>query len=337
MTPRYSRSYIDQVGDIIVADTSSADELESAMTTFNDWRALHLYPMNTFQATLRNYVKSVGGIVAQRLKRAPTIIDKLKNRQKTMRLSRMQDVGGLRAIVSSVPDVRIIQKKFLQSRAKHELKKIYDYIAKPKDTGYRGVHLVYQNNSPKNLDCDGLSIEIQLRTRLQHLWATAMETTGFFYQEALKSDQGDMKRLEFFRLVSALFAHEEGEPTSPLLCQYSKKELTEMLRQFEADNGVLTQLGTIQVANHVKGDENLAKAAYWIIKTDLTSPTVEVYPFMKEQQNSANRMYSLLESTAGQVVLVSVSSVKEIVKAYPSFFLDIGEFIGTVKRLSGIR
>ena len=60
------------------------------------------------QKNLRDKVKRlklVGTpIVAQRLKRMPTINDKLK-RFPTMNLSRMQDIGGIRAVVESYRDV----------------------------------------------------------------------------------------------------------------------------------------------------------------------------------------------------------------------------------------
>jgi (p)ppGpp synthase/HD superfamily hydrolase len=137
MSPRYSRSYINRIGDVIVDDSSTAEELESALETLSDWRALHLYPMNTFQATLRKRVNAVDpdGIVAQRLKRTPTIIDKLKNRQKSLNLGQMQDIGRLRAIVNSVENVRTIEKMFVHSPAKHLLKRTYDYIAEPRESG----------------------------------------------------------------------------------------------------------------------------------------------------------------------------------------------------------
>ncbi len=52
-------------------------------------------------------------------------------------------------------------------------------------------------------------IEVQLRTRLQHNWATAVETVGIFTGEALKSSQGNEDWQDFFRLVSTWFAHKE--------------------------------------------------------------------------------------------------------------------------------
>ena len=341
MTPKYSRSSINRVGEILANSDFFDDQFQSAVDSLSDWRALHLHPMKTFQTTLRKYVNEIDskGIVAQRLKRALTIIDKLRNRQTSMSLGRMQDIGGLRAIVNNVSSVRKIEKKFLRSRAKHILKRKYDYIAEPKESGYRGIHLVYEYQNRKKPECDGLLIEIQLRTRLQHLWATAVETVGFFYQESLKSSQGNEHRLEFFRLVSALFSLKEKQPTSLAYRHSTQETLVEQLRQFEKEHGVLQQLNAIKIARSARKVPELADAAYWIIKTNLNPSSVVIYPFLEQQQEQIKIVYHSLEESGeckngqSQVVLVATDSVDKLGKAYPSFFLDITDFISNVAML----
>jgi hypothetical protein len=284
---------------------------------------------------LRKYVAAtdVSGIVVQRLKRTPTIIDKLKNRQQSMDLGRMQDVGGLRAIVSDVPDVRKIEENFAHFRAKHHLKKTYDYIAEPKESGYRGIHLVYEYHNPRNVNYDGLLVEIQLRTRLQHLWATAVETVGFFFQESLKSSQGNEKRLEFFQLVSALFAHEEGQPTSALLRPFSREVLVQRLRQFEEKNAFLPTLNAIQAVRSIEVSKQ-SDTEYWIIQTKLDPPETMLIPFPESHWAVASFVYRMMETPnekgRSQTVLVRADSVAKLEKAYPNFFLHIDDFIEKV-------
>ncbi len=77
--------------------------------------------------------------VSQRLKRITTILDKL-SREPTMALGNMQDIGGCRAVLNSIDEVR---------RVEHRLKKknrpplgYDDYITKPRASGYRGVHVI---------------------------------------------------------------------------------------------------------------------------------------------------------------------------------------------------
>ena len=61
----------------------------------------------------------------------------------------------------------------------------------------------------------GLQIEIQLRSRLQHQWATAVETVGTFIGDELKSNRGDQGWLRFFALMSSAIALSERTPLVP--------------------------------------------------------------------------------------------------------------------------
>jgi len=340
MTPQYSRSAINRVGNVLADDSSSAEAMDAALQTLSDWRALHLRPMRTFQSVLRRYAYASDpkAIVAQRLKRTSTIIDKLKNRHQSMDLGRMHDVGGLRAIVRTVQNVREIENQFVRSRVKHILKRTYDYIAEPKESGYRGIHLVYEYQNPNRIDCDGLLIEIQLRTRLQHLWATAVETAGFFFRSSLKSSQGNAQQLEFFQLVSALFAHVEGQLASVPLRQFSRGMLIDKLQRFEKENGTLALLSGIQSVRSAKVPTP-PDIGCWLISTAIDPPEVKIFPFLTSQWAIANFVYGVTEGTAEcksgkkKIVLVFADSVRKLEKAYPSFFLDIADFVKKVRML----
>lgn len=194
---RHSRNEINRAGEILRADQASPAHTSWALDVLNNWRASHSYPINTFQVTLRRKVAD-RGFVAQRLKRVESIVAKLR-RQRKMELSRMQDVGGLRAVVASVEDVREVQEQFGKSRFRHILVNSKDYITSPKASGYRGVHLVYRYHSRILSDYNQHTLEIQVRSRLQHSWATAVETVGTFLQQSLKASEGPARWLDFFR------------------------------------------------------------------------------------------------------------------------------------------
>ena len=68
-------------------------------------------------------------------------------------------------------------------------------------------------------------IELQIRTRLQHAWATAVETMGIFIDHSLKSSQGPQDWLDFFSLVGNAFAYIEGSPTLSKYDYLSKNEV----------------------------------------------------------------------------------------------------------------
>ena len=119
-----------------------------------------------------------------------------------MSLSRMQDIGGLRAVVSTLPHLKKLHDEYKKIGFSHKLISEYNYVEAPKPSGYRSIHLVYKYKLRNESPYDGLQLELQFRTRLQHAWATAVETVGTFLEQSLKSSEGPDEWLNFFSLVS---------------------------------------------------------------------------------------------------------------------------------------
>lgn len=100
-----SRSKVDRAGQTLrnwirtSPDEDPAD-LDAAIDLAWAYRAEFQRPLTGVVMGLRSFLKTEGApvVVAQRLKRLPTIIDKLV-RHPTMQLSYMQDIGGCRAII----------------------------------------------------------------------------------------------------------------------------------------------------------------------------------------------------------------------------------------------
>lgn len=102
--PNYSNSRINKAGDTIRQQGINGTSSPEALEVINRWRISHEYPMHTFNVTLRRKAKAIypDAIIACRLKRLSTIIDKISNREKSMSLNRMQDIGVVRAIMRDV-------------------------------------------------------------------------------------------------------------------------------------------------------------------------------------------------------------------------------------------
>lgn len=186
-------------------DAASVELARSIFKLAYDWRAAHLLPMRSMRLELANKIRSAGadGLTAGRLKRMISIRNKLRRAPHT--LYQMQDIGGCRAILANLDQVSAICALYHAS-AKHELRSKDDYIAEPKADGYRGIHLVYRFQSSRPGDPSTRSpmlIEVQLRTKLQHSWATAIEAVGAIMKENMKSGEGDTSWLRFFALVSS--------------------------------------------------------------------------------------------------------------------------------------
>jgi putative GTP pyrophosphokinase len=331
-TPRYTKGQINRAGEILAKPISNFDEMEWAQAVLTNWRACHGYPINTFQATLRGKLRAIDadGLVAQRLKRTVSIVDKLR-RFNSMRLSRMQDIGGLRAVVSNVTKVRQLREAYHSTRFKHELVTEKDYISEPKEDGYRGVHLVFRYCNDLAPAYNGLSVEMQIRTKLQHAWATAVETMGTFLGQALKSRQGERHWLEFFEITSSAFAYLERCPLVPGYETLTRHDTYQRVADAERDLGVLEKLKAFRVAAEAITTEP-GRGSYHLIILDSANKTVSVRPYASDNLQQATDEYAKVEGriTAGEpieAVLVSAGPVELLRRAYPNYFLDTEEFI----------
>lgn len=336
--PTFSRNDVNKAGAILAAAKSSPADLEWATNVLANWRSAHLLPINSFQKTLRKRASSVdsSAIVAQRLKRAPSVIDKLR-RFPTMKLSRMQDIGGLRAVVGSIAQVRELEDLSRgHGQSGHELVNHKDYIAEPKRDGYRSIHLVYRCRYPQSPAFDGLHVEIQLRTRLQHAWATAVETMGTFLGQALKSGQGEDSWRDFFALAGAALAHVEESPTVPGFEHFTPQALYAAVAKADRSMGVLDKLSSFAIATSRISAHKGKGNAYHLVVLDAASRSVNIWPFPSTKLDAAAAAYAEVEARgmAGEkveAVLVSTGSINSLRTAYPNYFLDTHEFVTRIK------
>jgi (p)ppGpp synthase/HD superfamily hydrolase len=188
-----------------------------ALDIINNWRSSHAYPLNTFQITLRNRARKIERtvIVAQRSKRLESIHRKLVLK-KTMRLTQMQDIAGCRAIFAKMRSVYKLVEAYKDAKFDHKFRGEKDYITNPKPDGYRCYHLVYEySGEGATAAFSGLRVEVQIRTQMQHAWATAVEAVGIFTRQALKSNQGSQDWLRLFALMGSAIAAIEGTPMIP--------------------------------------------------------------------------------------------------------------------------
>lgn len=183
------------------------DEIDNALNILSYWRMIHEEPLQKALELLQKLTLQVDrkALFANRMKRLDSIIKKLKSWE-TMSLYRMQDIGGCRAIVSdkkTLKKVINLARKCPEFQINNNKLKIKNYILNPKEDGYRSVHIV--GRFP---DAEGQNryIEIQLRTPIQHYWATAIEIVDLFTNQSLKTNQGDNDWKELFREVASQFA-----------------------------------------------------------------------------------------------------------------------------------
>ncbi len=343
--PEESLSQINKAGEIIsgrqghIPSQISYPEYFRASDLALRWRACHAYPINTFQATLRTKCKVFSSaIVAQRLKRMPTIVDKLR-RYPGMQLTRMQDIAGIRAVLNSVDDVKKLSENYVcNANLVHKLKNTKDYISNPRnEDGYRSIHLIYEYRNTRNTAYDGLMIEMQLRTKLQHIWATAVETMGTFLGQALKSRQGEKDWIDFFAITSSAFSFLEKCPPVPRFGHLSKEETFHAVKIAENRLGALERMTGFSAAVD-KITNKGTTGFYHVLVLDSLAKVVRIYPYSRDNFDQALAEVQKYEEAASrgekiEPVLVSAGPLDQLRKAYPNFFLDIGAFNKIVRNI----
>jgi hypothetical protein len=335
LTRQFSKTRIDRAGGVIVNPDASAEERDAALEIVNNWRSCHAFPLNTFQIGLRRLARQADPhpLIAQRIKRLSSIELKLR-RFPTMTLSQMQDLGGCRAIVSSAEAVLRLAELYRRSRIKHRLHTADNYIEKPQESGYRGVHLIYRYFSDRSQTYNGQKIEIQLRSSLQHAWATAVETVGTFTRHALKSSIGPEQWLRFFALMGSVVAIKEGTNRVRGTPDDTAQLLSE-LRAISAELDVINRLVTFGAAlTHVSN--STGGAHYFLVQLDLNLGQTLVTGFKAKDIELANQQYLAVErefasSTSKDAVLVSVENINFLQRAYPNYFLDTTAFVNALR------
>lgn len=183
------------------ASSPQPDErVAEAIEVILAFRAAHATPLVTANNGLRSMVRSEGCEVevSQRLKRTRTILDKLV-REPSLALARMQDIGGCRAVLNSIDEVRRVERRLCHNRPPL---RVSDYIGSPRSSGYRGVHVIVKYG--------GRQIEVQLRTRVMHEWAFTVEKLAGRLSTHLKADGTHPVQLLMSAISRAMAIEETG-------------------------------------------------------------------------------------------------------------------------------
>ncbi len=183
------------------------------------WRELHAAPLRATSANLRHYVRprsssaSANVSVTQRLKKFSTILDKL-DRYPKMQLTRMEDVGGVRAILPSQHSADEVARRLRKNWTVHRYR---DYVRDPKPSGYRALHLIVVKK--------GVKIELQIRTALQDLWANQVELDSRYLRVDFKSGNGSEVVHAYYVAMSKFLMMREAteQPSEEFMVELTRR------------------------------------------------------------------------------------------------------------------
>jgi putative GTP pyrophosphokinase len=239
--PKYSRSQVAKCGKRLAKGGAQNPE---DLDILHNWRASHAYALSIFVQGLNRKIKSLGlrnVVVTQRLKIKSTIIDKL-SQGRAKDLSSMHDIAGCRVICPSLDTLKLIRSEFNRRRVSHTRTsgEKFNYLNSPKDSGYRGVHDVFSHESKtaEMAPWNGLKVEIQYRTQVQHAWATGVEVCDRIFKDRLKFGQGEAANALVFELWSELLAR-QAEGMKSCHPDFSDSELATRIRNLNAHDEII--------------------------------------------------------------------------------------------------
>ncbi len=330
----YSKTKVNAAGEILRGTIPwspgmSSDEITQVFNIAHDWRNAHVYPMRRIRQELAGRIKRIqaSAITAARVKRMKSIRRKLQ--RLPMNLTQIQDLGGCRAILASVSEMEALVDTYRSSPSNHLIRNDTNYIQQPRPGGYRSHHFVleFQGDEDQKIH-DGKRIEVQIRTQLQHSWATAVEAIGLVRGEDLKGGEGDESWLRLFELMSSEFAEIEkcplvpGTPDRPI----RRDEIGQLNEKLNAAKTLENLAHAFRyIEDFIRGD-----AKYFLIQYDRAKEEVRVrgYAGSIDGTNQASRAEESSGSTDS--VLVEIDQIANLKEAYPNYFGDVGNFVSHV-------
>ena len=248
-----------------------------------------------------------------------------------MQLGRMDDVAGCRLIFKSVDKLRSFRTEIHAARFKHRLKNTlskYDYIANPKNDGYRGIHDVYaydvQSEGGRSLK--GLLIELQYRTIFQHAWATCVEIVGFLTENQPKFGRGDVRFSRVLRLASEIISRAFEQMKSSLPDNSDKDIIEEFLKLDK-------ELGFMQILRDLnRADRQILKYKNIVLifkeeptGTELKGLEIKSYRTAPPAMRALFELERELPGT--DIVLVKGDRPEDLREAFNNYFSDAHQFI----------
>lgn len=341
-----SKTQIDKAGETLVKKVVLSDqEFLECDSILDEYRKSHLQPLTECTLELQSWLADYSSdyYIAQRLKRKPQILRKLK--RLGVRLTQLQDIGGCRIIVDTNADVEKLQlfiSDKLKRKPQFSLFRTTDYrVLGRDDTGYRALHLILHHGNFK--------LELQVRSRLQHTWAESIERTSVVYGYHLKEKEGAPLVIGHFKELSdAIHKIESGRTVSMLEkvnLEKSRESVETIIRQSDKNriNETFVSSDIIKTLMQIEKSRG-RQFNNWLIVFDWNTGSFINWDIVERNPEDAIRSYAAKEmqypDTDGfEVVLIGSSDVETVKSTHSHYFgVDKSERIleGLYKAVPGI-
>jgi len=242
----------------------------------------------------------------------------------------MDDVAGCRLIFPSISELYEFRDRLHKAKFNHKRKNDvdkYDYIKRPKNTGYRGIHDVYEYDvqSASGAGSKGLLIELQYRTSVQHAWATAVEVIGFITASQPKFQEGD-QRYETAMLFASEIIARAHEDMRGFLPEMDDEDVLQAFVNLDHELGLMNLLRSLNAADaEVSANRNVI-----LIFSD--TEELETRSFASATE-ALRVLFELEQANPGKdIVLVRGDTTDDVRIAFRNYFSDAREFIHLIER-----
>lgn len=325
---KLSKSLIDTAGRALSRDTETdVDKYILYTDAFDEYRKNHLEPLSKTTIELQQWLSQFGKdyFIAQRLKRKPQILRKLK--RFSVRLSQLQDIGGARIIVDQNKDVEDLVnflKDRFQKTTNLDVVRLTDYRGEGReDSGYRAYHLI--------LERDGYKMELQVRSKIQHYWAETIERTSVIYGHHLKELEGDPDVIQYFKKLSDLFYEIEAGRTPSAQLRTKVEELRikseEIIQNADEKNVFSSYINEGVTKDLERKEKSLGTDTlnYWIFVFNWNIGSFVVWDLITNDPQGAIEKYVEYENkytsdNGFEVVLVGSAKVATIRQTHSHYF-----------------
>lgn len=260
-------------------------------------------------------------IVTYRIKRIDTIIEKLrrfkKNENGKMTLSRMWDIAGCRCILSAPGDEKIYQLRDIILNEFGDCCKVNDRIARPQASGYRSLHVYVKDKQTQK------PIEIQIRNKSHHNWATLVEIVDLLYGSQNK-EQGEKGQLGRF-----LYLFSKAK-------DLSSKEFSEMLT-IERRMKVFEKMSRVLTGNYLNIRQQWMQqqqlGCYYVITANKKESEILSFPTFEKAESAYYEKY--LANSDCNIVLTHIQNpeFEQISMAYSNYILAVHAFFDDYRSL----